>query len=203
MINMIKIIDYAAGNAPSVLNAIKHMGYDVELCNNPDELEYASHIILPGVGSARATMDSLQELNMIGTLEKAVLFDKVPFLGICVGLQILFEHSAEEDTICLGWLKGRVVKFDSAKTRVPQMGWNKVTFSKDVPNNLQDEFFYFVNSYYAVPEEKEDIWGVSHYGVPFTAAVHKGNIYATQFHVEKSGPAGLNLLKHFLDVKKE
>ncbi len=159
---MIKIIDYAAGNAPSVLNAIEHMGYKASLCRTPSDLEDATHIILPGVGSARATIDSLLEMNILSELEKAVLVDKVPFLGICVGLQILFDFSEEENTVCLGWLKGRVVKFDQNLTRVPQMGWNKVTFQKNIPYSLKSSYFYFVNSYHALPEDESVVWGVSH-----------------------------------------
>ncbi len=200
---MIKIIDYAAGNAPSVLNAIEHMGYKASLCRTPSDLEDATHIILPGVGSARATIDSLLEMNILSELEKAVLVDKVPFLGICVGLQILFDFSEEENTVCLGWLKGRVVKFDQNLTRVPQMGWNKVTFQKNIPYSLKSNYFYFVNSYHALPEDESVVWGVSHYGVPFTAAINKENIYATQFHVEKSGAAGLSLLEYFIHLTKE
>jgi glutamine amidotransferase len=184
---MIRIIDYKAGNAPSVLNAITHLGYKAEFARTPQDLDDAAHIILPGVGSAKATMDSLREMGIIPALEEAVLRRKVNFLGICVGLQILFEHSEEENTSCLGWLEGNVVRFEN-NVRVPQMGWNKVW----------DEHYYFVNSYYAVPQNKSDIWGVADYGGEFTAAVRKGNIHGTQFHTEKSGEAGLELLRRFL-----
>lgn len=118
-------------------------------------------------------------------------------------MQILFEHSEEEDTTCLGWLKGRVVKFDKTKVRVPQMGWNEVKFVKNISQNIQNDYFYFVNSYYAKPVDNSDLWGISYYQDPFAAAVCKDNIYATQFHVEKSGTAGLPLLNSFLSLKKE
>jgi len=190
---MIKIIAYKAGNAPSVLNAILHLGKQAEFAHNASGLENASHIILPGVGSAKATMDSLREMDLLSILEKKVLHEKVPFLGICVGMQILFEHSEEDntggiDTCCLGWLKGQVVKFDTKKVRVPQMGWNKVW----------DDCYYFVNSYYAKPENSCDIWGTADYNGTFAAAVRRENIFGTQFHVEKSGEAGLILLNSFL-----
>ncbi|MDR0290614.1 MAG: imidazole glycerol phosphate synthase subunit HisH, partial [Treponema sp.] len=119
---MIKIIDYKAGNAPSVFHAATHLGYESGFARRPQDLADATHIILPGVGSAKATMDSLREMELVQTLEDAVLRKKVFFLGICVGLQILFEHSEEDDVDCLGWLKGRVAKFDVSKVRVPQMG---------------------------------------------------------------------------------
>lgn len=195
---VIKIIDYKAGNAPSVMHAISHLGYKAEFARNPEALEDATHIILPGVGSARATMDSLHELGLIDALNEAVIQEKVPFLGICVGVQILFDHSEEEDTACLGWLQGRVVKFDSKKVRVPQMGWNKVNFVQKAQCQADDDFFYFVNSYYAKPENESDIWGTAEYNDTFTAAVCKENIFGTQFHIEKSGEAGLRLLDRFL-----
>ena len=198
---LIKIIDYKAGNAPSVLHAIKHLGYEAAYARSPQDIAEATHIILPGVGSARATMDSLRELELVNALEEAVLRKKVLFLGICVGLQILFEHSEEGNTNCLGWLKGQVVKFDVSKVRVPQMGWNQVRFTKDVPDEVQDNFFYFVNSYHAKPENESDLWGTADYEGRFTAAVCRNNIYASQFHAEKSGEAGLALLKHFLNMK--
>jgi len=199
---MIKIIDYKAGNANSVMNAVRHLGYNAEFARAPQDLANATHIILPGVGSAGATMASLREMDITGVLEDAVLRKKLSFLGICVGMQILFEHSGEEDTDCLGWLAGRVVRFDKDAVRVPQMGWNEVRFVKDTPCNARDGFFYFVNSYYAKPDDKTDIWGVADYGGEFTAAVCRGNIYGTQFHIEKSGEAGLALLNEFLSNPK-
>lgn len=201
---MIKIIDYKAGNAPSVLSAVKHLGYAADFARCAKDIENASHIILPGVGSAKATMESLREMDLIPALENAVLRKKVFFLGICVGMQILFEHSEEDDTECLGWLKGKVVKFDVSKVRVPQMGWNQVRFVKNAVNNQddQDDFFYFVNSYYAKPENESDLWGVADYHGIFAAAICRDNIYATQFHAEKSSEAGLMLLKGLLSLKK-
>ena len=188
---MITIIDYKAGNAPSVYHAVAHLGYEAVLAHHTRDIEKSTHIILPGVGSARATMDSLRDMGMIDALEDAVLQQKTHFLGICVGMQILFEFSEEENTNCLGWLKGQVVKFDDTKVRVPQMGWNKVW----------DEHYYFVNSYYAKPKDENDIWGTADYNGPFAAAVRRGNIHGTQFHAEKSGEAGLTLLSNFLRLK--
>ena len=200
---MIKIIDYKAGNAPSVLRAARRLGYEAAFARAPQDLTGASHIILPGVGSARATIDSLREAGLLPALERAVRQDKTLFLGICVGLQILFEHSEEEDTSCLGWLRGRVVKFDAARVRVPQMGWNKVSFTKNAPAvSAREGYFYFVNSYYARPADEGDRWASADYGGAFTAAVQKDNLYATQFHVEKSGEEGLRLLGNFLAARQ-
>ena len=199
---MIKVIDYKAGNAPSVMHAISRLGYKAEFARQGDELADATHILLPGVGSAGATMDSLRELNIIAALEDAVLTKKTFFLGICVGLQILFQHSEEDDADCLGWLKGKVIKFDASKVRVPQMGWNKVSFADSPVGGAREGYFYFVNSYYAKPENREYLWGQADYNGPFAAAAHRDNIYATQFHVEKSGEAGLAILDGFLNLGK-
>ncbi|MCL2046516.1 MAG: imidazole glycerol phosphate synthase subunit HisH [Oscillospiraceae bacterium] len=198
---MIKIIDYKAGNAPSVLNAVTHLGFEAQLTRNLSDLDGASHIILPGVGSAKATMESLDESNLLEALQDAVIGKQIPFLGICVGMQILFQHSAEGDADCFAWLKGNVIKFDSSKVRVPQMGWNQVRFIKDSAIDAENDYFYFVNSYYAVPEDNDILWGIADYGGDFAAAVCKENIYGMQFHAEKSGEAGLALLNGFLEIK--
>lgn len=195
---MIGIIDYKAGNAPSVLSAVTHLGYSAELVNQPERLSEMTHIIMPGVGSAGATMSSLKELGLVDSLNVAVLENKALFLGVCVGMQILFDYSEEEDTKCLGFLPGNVLSFNRKRVRVPQMGWNEVHFSKGVAYNAEDDYFYFVNSYYAVPENDCHIWGIAEYDGQFTAAVCKDNIFGTQFHIEKSGEAGLELLKAFL-----
>ncbi|MCL2527230.1 MAG: imidazole glycerol phosphate synthase subunit HisH [Defluviitaleaceae bacterium] len=201
---MIKIIDYKAGNAPSVMHAIKHMGYKAEFARQAQDLNNATHIILPGVGSAKATMDSLISMDMPAKLEEMVLNKKIPFLGICVGMQILFEHSQEDNYKCLSWLKGHVEKYDTTKVRVPQMGWNLVRFTSQSPIKTQkDGHFYFVNSYHAKPENKADIWALSDYNGGFVAGIRQGNVYGTQFHVEKSGEAGLSLLEGFLGLERE
>ncbi len=196
---MIAIIDYLAGNAPSMLSAVNSIGFDGRLVSDPEGLKGAKSIILPGVGSAGATMRSLADAGFIEPIADMVLDKKVPFLGVCVGMQILFEHSEEEDADCLGWLKGDVIRFDQYGLRVPQMGWNLVEFKKPVCFDAKDDYFYFVNSYHVCPKEQDISWGVTEYGKEFTSAVNKGNIYGTQFHIEKSGPVGLALLKGFLE----
>ncbi|MCL2036992.1 MAG: imidazole glycerol phosphate synthase subunit HisH [Oscillospiraceae bacterium] len=200
----VRIIDYKAGNAPSVFHAVERLGYgeSTRFARTAEDFDGATHIILPGVGSAKATMESLRGLDLIPALEEAVLKKSVCFLGVCVGMQILFEHSEEENADCLGWLEGRVVKFDNTKVRVPQMGWNQVRFvdSQASKKSGEDRYYYFVNSYYVKPENPSDIWATAFYNGEFTAAVHRGNIYGTQFHIEKSGESGLTLLKGFLDL---
>jgi len=196
----IGIIDYKAGNAPSVLNALKKQNIQAELVSSKAELKKMTALILPGVGSAGATMRSLAELSCKELLCDLVQKEGIPFLGICVGLQILFEHSEEEDTSCLALLPGRVRKFNSSAVRVPQMGWNSVDFTKASPilDGLNpSEYFYFVNSYYAEPADKEIVLATTNYGSNFCSMVQKGNITATQFHLEKSGEVGLKLLQNF------
>lgn len=202
---MVSIINYKAGNAPSVLNALRYLNIPCRLVSTRDQLEKSEKLILPGVGSAKATMDSLREMYLIEVLEKKVLSEKTPFLGICIGHQILFDHSEEGNTRCLGWLKGKVVKFDKKKVRVPHIGWNEVKFNKKhqlISGLGNSEFFYFVNSYYVVPDNEEIVFGQTQYGVDFCSALLWRNIVSTQFHVEKSGPVGLRLLKNFAEMDK-
>ncbi|HOB08594.1 MAG: imidazole glycerol phosphate synthase subunit HisH [Limnochordia bacterium] len=199
---MIGVIDYKAGNAPSVVNALRKLGIDCELVSTPEKLQGLAGVILPGVGSASATIASLAELGFLAELEDFVLRKQRPFLGICVGMQILFEHSEELDTKCLGWLKGRVRRFPP-EVRVPQIGWNRVSFTYGHPlaaGIKSPAYFYFVNSYYAAPEAEEIILGTAEYGVRFCAALASGNIFATQYHVEKSGIVGLKMLQNFAAI---
>ncbi|MCL2514155.1 MAG: imidazole glycerol phosphate synthase subunit HisH [Oscillospiraceae bacterium] len=197
--DMIGIIDYKAGNAPSVLNAFKKLGKPAERVSKPEEIAEAAALVLPGVGAAKATMENLRETGIAEALYRQVIEGKKPFLGICVGLQILFEYSEEESTECLGWLRGSVVKFPKSM-RVPQMGWNKADFQFKDPlteNTGGSGYFYFVNSYYAVPGDESAVLGITEYGQNFCSMVRKGNIAASQFHLEKSGPSGLRVLQNF------
>jgi len=199
---MVGIIDYKAGNAPSVLNAYRQLMVSAELVSSPAELENFTHIVLPGVGAAQATMESLCETGFDVALKHAVLEGNKPFLGICVGMQILFEHSEEGDTPCLGWLGGSVVKFPLT-VKVPQMGWNKANFRDENPLSagIDSEYFYFVNSYYVKPGDSGVILAETDYGGNFCSAVRRNNIFGIQFHAEKSGAAGLQLLRNFAMVK--
>ncbi|MDR1664937.1 MAG: imidazole glycerol phosphate synthase subunit HisH [Clostridiales bacterium] len=195
---MIGVIDYKAGNAPSVLNALRHLEIPAEYVSTREQLSKAKALVLPGVGSAAATMRSLDDLNLLGELERLVMREGLPFLGICVGLQIIFDYSEEGGVDCLGWIPGRVRRFPEEKVRVPQMGWNRVEFTG---GTREPAHFYFVNSYYAEPEDTAVIAATAGYGVNFCAMVRHENISATQFHLEKSGEAGLKLLKELIQNK--
>lgn len=196
---MIGVIDYRAGNAPSVGYALERLGIDHRLVSRADEVAACERLVLPGVGAAGATLESLVESGLVDVLTRRVITDGVPFLGICIGLQVLFEHSAEGDVSCLGWIPGRVVRFPDT-VRVPQIGWNAVRIAR--PHPLVGEFpdgghCYFVNSFYAEPADPDSVIGHTEYGVTFCSIVASRNVVATQFHAEKSGPLGLTLLERF------
>jgi len=196
---MIDVIDYRAGNAPSVLYALEHLGLPARLAATPAEVDAAERIILPGVGAARATIDSLVEQDLVGALGDRVRGDRIPFLGICIGLQVLFDHSEEGDTDGLGWVPGAVRRFPDTG-RVPQIGWNRVRFTHPHPLTAEAPeggHFYFVNSYYCAPDDPADALGVTDYTVEFCSVVARDNVVATQFHAEKSGSLGLSLLRAF------
>jgi glutamine amidotransferase len=196
---VIGVIDYRAGNAPSVGYALERLGLPHRLVATADALDGAERIILPGVGAARATLDSLHESGLVEPLAARVSGDRTPFLGICIGLQVLFDHSEEGDVDCLGWVPGTVKRFPDT-LRVPQIGWNAVrpTRPHPVTDGLGDDAYcYFVNSYFAAPADAADTLGVTDYGAEFCSIVSRGNVVATQFHAEKSGPVGLALLERF------
>jgi glutamine amidotransferase len=200
---MIGVISYRTGNAQSVVYAFDRLGVPSRLVERPEQAHDAQRLVLPGVGSAGVTMASLAEHGWPEFLHERVVEGGLPFLGICVGLQVLFEHSEEDDAKCLGWLPGRVFRFPAAQVRVPQIGWNEVTrrcAHPFVAGLDEPGHFYFVNSYYAEPERAEDTAATTVYGPQFCSIVARGNVMATQFHVEKSGPLGLNLLARFSTV---
>jgi imidazole glycerol-phosphate synthase subunit HisH len=204
---VIGVINYQTGNAQSVLFALHHLGLEARLVATPDEAdggEGVDRYILPGVGSADVTMASLAERGWVEHLGTRVREQKAPFLGVCVGLQVLFEHSSEGNAACLGWLPGEVVQFRRDRLRVPHMGWNAVIPRSDHPFVREmpvGAHFYFVNSYYALPEDETDVAGVTEYGAEFASVVARENVMATQFHIEKSGPAGLALLSRFAQLE--
>lgn len=196
---MIDVIDYRAGNSPSVIYALQKLGIECRLVSKPEEIAASERIILPGVGAARATLESLEVSGLVEPLAQRVREGGAPFLGICVGLQVLFDHSAEGDTPGLGWLPGEVLRFAGTE-RVPQIGWNEVEATRSHPlweGVPTGGYFYFVNSYYAVPADDADVLGVTNYGLDFCSVVTRDNLAATQFHAEKSGPLGLTVLTNF------
>jgi imidazole glycerol-phosphate synthase subunit HisH len=203
---VIAILDYRAGNLASVERALKHLGVPCEITDSRHKIESAERIIFPGVGAAGKSMENLQELGL-DTLLRQRLDAGVPILGICVGLQVLFEYSEENDTKCLGVLPGTVRRFpedlslgDGTLLKIPHMGWNEVRFIKEHPvfhGIPKDSAFYFVHSYYPDPGNESLAAGLTDYGLTFCSAVATGNLVATQFHPEKSGPPGLKILSNF------
>jgi imidazole glycerol-phosphate synthase subunit HisH len=193
---MIVVIDYRAGNLYNVGNALRHLGAEFVFSGDAETVSRASRVILPGVGAARAAMESLNERDLVSVLQNL----KVPFLGICLGLQLLYERSEEEQASCLGILEGAVRRFDSRVLKVPHIGWNEVDSNflplfKGIPPRSR---FYFVHSYYA-PRSPRMTQGITEYGVDFSSVAIKDNYWGVQFHPEKSGEPGLALLKNFLE----
>ncbi len=200
---MIALVDYDAGNLASVGNLLTKLGYEWISSDDPVVLKKSTLLILPGVGAAGSGMASLRRKNLDVFLREQIAGGK-PFLGICLGMQLLFERSEENNTQCLGILSGTVKKLRAEKI-VPQIGWNEVSIkqqvvsSKDtfraIPNN---SYFYFVNSYYCAPEDQSIIAAQTTYGETFASVIVKNNIIATQFHPEKSSSAGFQLLQNIL-----
>lgn len=202
---MLVVIDYGAGNLRSVLHALHHLGVEnMKLAQSPEDLKGAQKIILPGVGAFGAGMNALREYGLIEPIKDAVA-KGVPYLGICLGMQFLFEESDEMGIHeGLGLLKGRVTRFPNRPSlKVPHMGWNKLEQLQPSPllDNLPEErYVYFVHSYYCVAENSEDVIATVTYGDSFTVAVQRENIFGVQFHPEKSQGIGLALLANFLNL---
>jgi glutamine amidotransferase len=202
---MIAIVDYKAGNLTSVKRALEHLGHrECEITDSAERIRAADRVILPGVGAAGATMENLRALGLAEVLTRDVAAAGKPFLGICIGIQVLFDRSEEDAAACLGIVGGEVRRYpksvDGRPLKVPQIGWNRVRQVRPHPifKGVQDgAHFYFVNSYYPVPSDPEVAIGESDHGVKFVAAIARENVIATQFHLEKSGTAGLRLLDNF------
>ena len=197
---MIGIIDYGAGNLHSVLKAIKQLGYETKLITKAsDHTDEITKLILPGVGNAKVAMDVLDRSGLSDYLKERVS-DDIPLLGICLGMQLLLEKSEEGNVDCLGFLKGSVPEFTDESEKIPHMGWNQVT---DVQNHFlfehipEETDFYFVHSYFAMPENREDILGETNYGINFASVIGNSQVMGVQFHPEKSGKYGIQLLDNY------
>ena len=197
---MITLLDYGAGNVRSLVNALKSLGETVRFVQSPDDILSAAKLIFPGVGAFGSMMRVLYQKEYVKPL-KAYLDSNRPFLGICIGLQALFEKSEEEFGVHgLGFIRGSVRRF-AVDLSVPHIGWNGLSIKKPsrIFNDLTGkEKFYFVHSYHVAPEDQDVVLSTTDYGYPFVSSIQKGNIIATQFHPEKSGPAGLLILENFL-----
>jgi glutamine amidotransferase len=209
---MIAVVDYGMGNLRSVQKALEKVGLDARVTRTAADIADAAGVVLPGVGAFRDCMDNLEALGLIGPIRKAIASGK-PFLGICLGLQVLFTAS-EEFGECQGLdiFAGRVVRFaddmrdpaaksdDDPLLKVPHMGWNQIVKKQD-PAALQGiadgSYFYFVHSYYVAPEDKGIIATTTEYGIEFVSSIARDNVFACQFHPEKSQEAGLKLLRNF------
>ncbi len=196
---MIAIIDYGLGNLQSVKYALDRLGVESALTSDASRIAAAPGVILPGVGAFGRAMEKLRKLHLLEATREAACSPR-PFMGICLGLQLLFSESAEHGRHeGLGVLDGRVVRFDGDLI-VPHMGWNQLRQERPSPlfDGVADEsFFYFAHSYHAVPADAAAVIGCTAYGGRFASAVQQGTVFATQFHPEKSGPAGLKMLANF------
>ena len=204
---MVAIIDYDAGNIKSVQKAIEYLGEDVIITRDPEVILNASRVILPGVGAFGDAMEKLHKYNLVDVI-KEVVKREIPFLGICLGLQLLFEKSDETPGVQgLGILKGEIKRIpDNGELKIPHIGWNSLSY----PNKgrlydgiSEESYVYFVHSYYLDAEDKNIVVATTEYGTTIHASVEQGNVFACQFHPEKSSSVGLKILDNFLKISKE
>lgn len=201
---MVAVIDYDAGNIRSVEKAVAVLGKQAVVTRRPDEILAADHVILPGVGAFGDAMEKLQKYDLVGIIRETVA-KRTPFLGICLGLQLLFESSEESEGVeGLGILPGKIVRIPEEKDlKIPHIGWNSLSYPNQgrlfqgVP---EQSYVYFVHSYYLQADDAEIVKATTEYGVLIHASVEKDNIFACQFHPEKSSETGMRILKNFLDI---
>ncbi len=198
----IVIVDYGMGNLFSIYNALDHVGGNPRFARDPEDLKGAKAIVVPGVGAFGSCMSQLSRFSE-SLLQH--LREGVPMLGICVGMQVLFQVSEESPGAPgLGWIAGKVIRLPDG-VMIPQMGWNSLAILRrsEMLDGISDgDMFYFVHSYYARPEDDSVIAATTEHGVEVTAAIQKDNLFATQFHPEKSGPKGLQILKNFVRASR-
>lgn len=204
---MIALIDYGSGNLRSVTNALQHEGADVQLVSTPEGLEKADAVVLPGVGAFGDCVQNLRARGLWEPMREWLEKDK-PFLGICVGYQMLFETSEEAPgEHGFGFFKGAVKRFDSPRLKVPQIGWNTLEFTRPEDRLWRGlpsgSHVYFVHSYFPAPEDESIVTARTTYGEPFAASATRGNVSAVQFHPEKSQEAGLTILRNFVAFSAE
>jgi glutamine amidotransferase len=198
------IVKYGMGNVASVLKSVKKLGHEVIITDDHNELRSADFVILPGVGSFKTGMENLQRSGLVDLLSKIVVEEKKPFLGICLGMQLLCTYGTEPSEVKgLGWIPGRVERIDEEKDlRIPHLGWNNVKTTNS--GSLYDKFdgldFYFIHSYHFKAADKRNVVLTVDYNDPLAAVLQKDNIHAMQFHPEKSQQAGMDLLKQVLDL---
>jgi imidazole glycerol-phosphate synthase subunit HisH len=202
---MIVIVDYKMGNLGSVSNIIKKIGHTSVITSDIEIISKATKIILPGVGSFEKAMNNLQEMNLIPILKERALVEKVPFLGICLGMQLLTKSSEEGNVNGLGWIAANTIKFELSnypELKIPHMGWNDTQFTTAhflSEGYHEDPRFYFVHSYHVVCEKDENILSTTKFGREFTSGIVKDNIIGVQFHPEKSHKFGMQLIKNFIE----
>lgn len=200
---MITIVDYGMGNLYSVKNMLKYLGYDSVVTGEAPQIEAADKLILPGVGNFGKAMEVIRQSGLLEVLNRKVLEDKTPILGICLGMQLLLGYSEEGDCAGLGWIPGEVKKFDLSghpELKVPHMGWDYIEKQKQSPlfaGLAGGERYYFVHSYYVSCQDRSDVAATTEYGISFDSVVQRENIYGTQFHPEKSHRFGMEILENF------
>lgn len=204
---MIAIIDYDAGNIKSVEKAIAALGEKAVLTREPEQIYAAEKVILPGVGSFRDAMEKLNRYGLVEVIRK-VVENKTPFLGICLGLQLLFERSDEGEGVDgLGILEGEILRIpDTQGLKIPHIGWNSLNFPREgrlFKGLEENSYVYFVHSYYLKAKDESIVTATTDYGTLIHASVEKDNVFACQFHPEKSSDVGLTILKNFLSIGKE
>ncbi|MBU0764997.1 MAG: imidazole glycerol phosphate synthase subunit HisH [Bacteroidetes bacterium] len=205
---MIVIIDYGMGNLRSVLKAFKRINAEVKISSDIREIEKADKLVLPGVGHFKRGMENLNNMGLTAVINKKVMQDKIPVLGICLGMQLFTNHSEEGDAEGFGWIDAQTVKFNFSendqKFKIPHMGWNNISPVKDsalLKGMEKDDSYYFVHSYYVKCNNSEDILCTTEYGIEFVSGIQKDNISGTQFHPEKSHKAGLKIIKKFTEYR--
>jgi glutamine amidotransferase len=197
----VAVIDYNAGNLKSVANALMYIGADFYISNEPDKLMKSDKLIFPGVGNAKSAVETLKSMEL-DDMVKQYFFTGKDIMGICLGSQIILDYSEEGNTECLSLINGKCRRFPKYVLKVPQIGWNIVKFTvrhklfKDIPDN---QAFYFVHSYYTVPDKSENCLCTTKYGFEYASGIVKDNIVAVQFHPERSGKWGLKLLSNFVE----